>query len=331
VRTWTRASDGAVFYPYVFSKTLPHDNATGLARASEVATLLDAVQCPSRPSIEAIAQSAASVRKLEGINGGDLFLSMGGEQLSHRMPYHYFHLIDSLEHAFEMAEVYAMQLLRDVPFADYEHDPTVARVIAELNKFPFTTTAPTIDGRITTKTLLRGGALGTTFGPHVSQLLFHPFCARARSPRARRAGARRREQHVRNRVRRPYAPSRSRAPAALAVLRATRARRVRDAPRRAALPRRARRRQCAHARRLARRAERGDAGRQYRPARPRDRLRLQPARAREQRMGRGSSRAPGAPGGARAPRPLNTRTTRARRGNSRCTTTRSSTRTTTPR
>jgi hypothetical protein len=78
LRTWTRASDGAVFYPYVFSKTLNHDNATGLPLVADVQTILDAVQCPSAASIGNIALSERSARKLEGINNCQVRSRLGG-------------------------------------------------------------------------------------------------------------------------------------------------------------------------------------------------------------------------------------------------------------
>jgi hypothetical protein len=79
-----------------------------------------------------------------------------------------------------------MALLRDVPFVDYETDEKVRDVIAELNKFPSKTSAPTIGGRITAKSLLRGGQPGSTVGPYVSQFFLSSFCAR-RGPAADRA------------------------------------------------------------------------------------------------------------------------------------------------
>lgn len=103
---------------------------------------------------------------------------MGGEQNSFEMPHHYINSVDSLEHAFEMAEVYAMAVLRDVPFVDYETDEKVRDVIAELNKFALKSTAPTIGGQITAKSLLRGNQPGSTVGPHISQLFLNSFCAR---------------------------------------------------------------------------------------------------------------------------------------------------------
>lgn len=187
LRTWTRASDGAVFYPYAFSKTLAHDSATGLPLARDVKAILDAVQCPNADSIASIPLHPESKRMLEGINNCQTNSLMGGEQLSFKFPYHYVHGVDSLEHAFEMAEIYAMAVLRDVPFVEFESSDKVRDVLAELNKFPLKTTAPMVGGKITAKTLGRGGQPGETVGPYISQFFYNTFCAR---PCATRAAAR---------------------------------------------------------------------------------------------------------------------------------------------
>jgi hypothetical protein len=88
LRTWTRASDGAVFYPYVFSKTLNHDPTTGMPLVADIKTVIDAVQCPSAASIGNIALSERSVRKLEGINNCQVRSRLGGVWRLARPPYH---------------------------------------------------------------------------------------------------------------------------------------------------------------------------------------------------------------------------------------------------
>jgi hypothetical protein len=189
MREWTRESDGQVFYPYLFAKTLPHDDATGLAHRNQLNTVLTAMQCPSKQAIEgmALSSSGARTRVLEGFAGFSTWTMMGGDQIGHRFPAPY--PIESVASAFEMAEVYAMQLLRDVPFAEYGTSPLVQFVVDELNKFPGTTTAPTVNGRITAQTLMRGGTFGASVGPYVSQFLIHPFCTRQAGAYRARAGA----------------------------------------------------------------------------------------------------------------------------------------------
>lgn len=86
LRTWTRDSDGAVFYPYMFSKALNHDNATGLPLVSDVKTVLDAIQCPSAASIGNITISELSKRMLEGINNCQVRSHLGAARRSALVP-----------------------------------------------------------------------------------------------------------------------------------------------------------------------------------------------------------------------------------------------------
>ncbi|KAJ1630382.1 phosphatidic acid phosphatase type 2/haloperoxidase [Pavlovales sp. CCMP2436] len=174
MRSWRRPNDKQLFYPWVFSKTLKHDAATGLPSVQNVTTLLAAVQCPSAASVAAIVLNPLSQRKLEGIVGGFDFTMMGGDPRAPHSPIVW--PVDSAEHAFEMAEVYAMQLLRDTKFTDWESSPKVHAIVDFLNGFAAKTTAPTVNGQITPRTLLRGGGVpGSTIGPYVSQFMLHDF------------------------------------------------------------------------------------------------------------------------------------------------------------
>ncbi|KAJ1630391.1 phosphatidic acid phosphatase type 2/haloperoxidase [Pavlovales sp. CCMP2436] len=173
MRSWRRPNDKQLFFPWVFSKTLKHDAATGLPSVQNVTTLLAAVQCPSAASVAAIALNPLSQRKLEGIVGGFDFTMMGGDPRAPHTPIVW--PVDSAEHAFEMAEVYAMQLLRDTTFTDWESSPKVHAIVDFLNGFAAKTTAPTVNGRITPRTLLRGRVPGCTIGPYISQFMLHDF------------------------------------------------------------------------------------------------------------------------------------------------------------
>jgi hypothetical protein len=81
---------------------------------------------------------------------------------------------DSAEEASEMAELYWMALLRDVPFEDYVHDNTVADAVEDLNNFS-AFRGPKERGRITPATLFRGFTAGDLVGPYVSQFLLKDF------------------------------------------------------------------------------------------------------------------------------------------------------------
>ena len=71
--------------------------------------------------------------------------------------------------AAEMAELYWLALMRDVPFRDYELHPLATAAIADLHAVGL--------GQFTTATLFRGTATGEHRGPRVSQFLWRdlPF------------------------------------------------------------------------------------------------------------------------------------------------------------
>lgn len=82
--------------------------------------------------------------------------------------------IASREFAGELAEMYWMALLRDVPFLDYPTNPLVRQACEDLSRFP--NTGPRdASGKITPQTLFRASYPGVTDGPPVSQFLLRRF------------------------------------------------------------------------------------------------------------------------------------------------------------
>lgn len=81
--------------------------------------------------------------------------------------------IDSAEVAGEMAELYWMALLRDVPFANFGGDANVAAAVASLNIFA-DFRGPKVGGAVAVNTLFRGFTPGDLLGPYVSQFLLRP-------------------------------------------------------------------------------------------------------------------------------------------------------------
>jgi hypothetical protein len=77
---------------------------------------------------------------------------------------------DSAEQASEMVEMYAHALARDVPFAEYESDPGIARLCLDLTRAA-DFRGPRRDGRVIPATIFRGGLRGDLAGPYVSQFL----------------------------------------------------------------------------------------------------------------------------------------------------------------
>ena len=81
----------------------------------------------------------------------------------------------SAETAAEMVELYWYALCRDVPFARYDTDPTIAAAVADLNALPRADIFPQEAGGVTPQTLFRSSLPGATTGPLISQFLLQPF------------------------------------------------------------------------------------------------------------------------------------------------------------
>jgi len=181
------------YYPWMFSKTLEHAVDTGFPKKKDVEKLVTAWKVGSIDALDAIPQfyndtnPNEKIRKLEGVAGSQSF-NMIGTDSSVVVP-NKFYAIDSEANAFEMAEVYAMSLVRDIPFKLFDDNLDEASLqqnekdlldllktkVTQLNNFTEKTSAPTKNGNITVGTLFRGPSLGETVGPYVSQFLLHPF------------------------------------------------------------------------------------------------------------------------------------------------------------
>lgn len=162
------------YYPWIFSKTLTH-SAQGFPLKSEVDKVIEAWEYGDDVHYDEVKQSAVNQRKLEGVACSQSFNLVGTDSSVPRVAPIF--PVDSEEHIFEMAEVYAMALLRDEKFIDVEeaNSSTANTLIAHLNNFPNKTTAPLVMGNITAKSLLRGPAVDELEGPYISQLLYLPF------------------------------------------------------------------------------------------------------------------------------------------------------------
>ncbi|MEM6450303.1 MAG: vanadium-dependent haloperoxidase [Cyanobacteria bacterium P01_D01_bin.105] len=125
------------------------------------------------------AQAAeADLRAWESAGAGLVFDLQGPDAQAITMPP--VPTIDSDEYAAEVAEVYEMALLRDVPFADFDTNPEVAASIERLNNLAWfqNTPLPLTDeararrrGEINVQNAFRGNAFGDTKGPYISQFL----------------------------------------------------------------------------------------------------------------------------------------------------------------
>jgi hypothetical protein len=71
----------------------------------------------------------------------------------------------------EIAENYWLAVCRDVPFNDYDSNPTTAAAAADLNQFAAFDGPRDTNGQVTTKNLFRGLTPGDLAGPWLSQFL----------------------------------------------------------------------------------------------------------------------------------------------------------------
>lgn len=121
----------------------------------------------------------AEVRAWESAGAGLLFDLQGPDCQSITMPP--APALDSDEYAAEVAEVYEMAMLRDVPFAEFDTHPGVAAAVERLNNlawFQEDTKLSLTDaararrrGELNTQNAFRGTAFGDIKGPYISQFL----------------------------------------------------------------------------------------------------------------------------------------------------------------
>lgn len=122
------------------------------------------------------------VRAWESAGAGLVFDLEGPDAQSLAMPP--APKVDSAEFVAEVAEVYEMALLRDVPFVDFDTDPAVAAAIKRLNNLDWFQSGDIAEGLplseaagarrrkpLTAQTAFRGTAFGDTEGPYISQFL----------------------------------------------------------------------------------------------------------------------------------------------------------------
>ena len=102
LRTITIANDSngekELYFPFVFSKSLPHSEDTLMSRADHVNTLLQATDLQNGgENIEHIIQDSSSKRKFEGLYSGFHSRLRGGERMGNFSAFldEYYHDVDS--------------------------------------------------------------------------------------------------------------------------------------------------------------------------------------------------------------------------------------------
>lgn len=143
-----------------YAKGLPH-NALGEVEPAAYQAFVVALRSgknedynlvPMGGTAKQISPQAATALQMEGQHSG--YLRMNPPPA-----------FNSEQRGAEMAEVYWMSLLRDLPFSQYANDAVAAQAIADLRRF-------TLFSQLNAQTLFRGITAGEKIGPYLSQLLW---------------------------------------------------------------------------------------------------------------------------------------------------------------
>lgn len=174
----------AVNYAMSFTKGLPHDYDTGLIcdrrdfEAFRKAIDEGYIDAFSRSVPVATTCPPAERRRWEAPTAGVVFDLEGPDAQAVTMPP--APPLGSAELAYEMAEVYELALLHDVPFSAFRDgvgNPDVTVAIDRLNALDYKPAAGTgrpritVDGLVTEQTVFRGSSPGVDVGPYVSQFM----------------------------------------------------------------------------------------------------------------------------------------------------------------
>jgi membrane-associated phospholipid phosphatase len=148
-----------------YTKALPHD-AIGHVVPEAYAAYLAALHSGNHEEMERIPLGGYT--KLANPHAALAFDLMGpdAQQLTCPAP----PPMHSEERAAELVELYWHALLRDVRFADYDHDESVQRACDELSSLR-AFIGPRQNERVTPATLFRGATRGGRVGPYISQFL----------------------------------------------------------------------------------------------------------------------------------------------------------------
>jgi hypothetical protein len=145
-----------------FCKGLPHDSQgkvdrhayDALLRALQSGDESDFESIPMGGTAKLVSPLASWTLQFEGVD-------------SHAARIAACPSILSQEHAAEAVELYWSALTRDIPFARYDGDATIAQAAKDLQRFERFQSISTVD-------VFRGEAPGDRIGPYVSQFLWQP-------------------------------------------------------------------------------------------------------------------------------------------------------------
>jgi len=151
-----------------FSKTLPHDPATGLVDAAAYQALLNALEIGTVAAFDSVPAGGAG--RLAGPVSPLVFQIEGADSVVAASPF-LPPSISSSGVAAEMVELYWEAFLRDVPFIEYGTNGLIGQAVADMNTLSGYG-GPGGPGGVTRQNLFRYPFFGATDGPYVSQLLY---------------------------------------------------------------------------------------------------------------------------------------------------------------
>lgn len=168
-----RNAEGDLSYIGNFHKGLQHNSLGELQQPSHYRSMVRALNSGKSSDFEAIPLSVLPEppgrRLLVNPQAGLAFVLQGPDPQSITMPP--APGIESAQAAGEMAELYWMALLRDVPFSEFTFNADVASAAHSLNSDFSDFRGPRIGGAVTVESLFRGLTPGDLKGPFVSQFL----------------------------------------------------------------------------------------------------------------------------------------------------------------
>ena len=153
-----------------FSKTLPHDPVTGEVDPDAYNALLHALNTAKFEDFENIP--AGGQGNLANPMGGFVYNMEGPDNAAIKInppP-----ALASPEFAAQLAELYWMACLRDVPFSEFGSHPIALAAQNDLSKF-LGYTGPSNLGVIGPQDMFRTSYHGVRTGPMISQFLYRPF------------------------------------------------------------------------------------------------------------------------------------------------------------
>lgn len=160
-----------------YSKCLKHD-ACGEVDPAAYAAFVGAIRTGRFSDFEALATNghlgsadASLQRRLVNPVSGYAYDVEGVDSHQFRLPP--APAFASAEQAGEAVELYWMALTRDIPFADYRSNPTIAAAVADISKLS-DFRGPKDGDKITPGTLFRDAYPGCLDGPYISQFLLQP-------------------------------------------------------------------------------------------------------------------------------------------------------------